>query len=83
MKTLYWENKNLDLHKTWVISLSHSLYHGAKIVFKLLFLIFDDVIRLEFKKSLCNAMLMRKVLWFKLFKEKFYEVTVVNALPMV
>ena len=35
--------------------LSHSLYHGAKIAFKKLFLIFDDVIRLEFEKCLCNV----------------------------
>ena len=35
--------------------LSYSLYHKAKIAFKKLFLIFDDVIRLEFEKCLCNA----------------------------
>ena len=32
--------------------LRHSLYHGTKIVLKILFLIFDDVIRLEFEEFL-------------------------------
>ena len=131
--------------------LSYSLYHRAKIAFKKSFLIFDNVITLEFEKCLCNIsiwitnlsynylitnkinrclnilvsvkakfnaskkrskytyprwgtcqwflhhvclpdsdsyrqlslLLIRKVLWFKLFKDKFYEVTHMNALPIV
>ena len=35
--------------------LSHSLQHGAKIVFKILFLIFDDVFGLEFREYLCSV----------------------------
>ena len=43
--------------------LSHSLYHGAKIVFKMLFLILDDVIRFEFGECLRNVSIWKFHSW--------------------
>ena len=62
-KSLHYKNKRLDLHKTLVFHCSsHSLFHGAKTVFKILSELSINIIRLKFgeclllKKSAFNTL---------------------------